>query len=185
IASRQDTPFRSVDMSMVQLYVSNEIEREVVTALGRLGLCQFRDVSLRAHTISSMQATDVLFIQRNKHVSAFQRTFTQGIRRLHNVDRRLRTLLQPFGKKQPNGTQDKTWRSIDFLSTLDVTSLLYLRLPARFGIPAEWAHGHDHRAQIVSTTDKPCIHTRQSDKPRGPRLTWRTSAVVDPSLRVA
>jgi V-type H+-transporting ATPase subunit a len=91
---------------MVQLYVSNEIDREVVTALGRLGLCQFRDVSLRAHTISSMQATHVLF---NKHVSAFQRTFTQGIRRLHNVDRRLRTLLQPFGKQQPNGTQDKTW----------------------------------------------------------------------------
>ncbi|KID81428.1 ATPase, V0/A0 complex [Metarhizium guizhouense ARSEF 977] len=66
----QNTPFRSADMSMVQLFVYNEISREVVTALGELGLCQFRDL--------------------NEDVSAFQRYFFVQIEKagmmVHKLD---------------------------------------------------------------------------------------------------
>lgn len=44
MAPAQDTMFRSADMSMVQLYIANEIGREIVNAMGELGEVQFRDV---------------------------------------------------------------------------------------------------------------------------------------------
>ena len=46
MAVPKDTLFRSCDMSLTQLYISNEIGREVVSALGEVGEVQFRDVSI-------------------------------------------------------------------------------------------------------------------------------------------
>ncbi|ODV92457.1 hypothetical protein CANCADRAFT_87061 [Tortispora caseinolytica NRRL Y-17796] len=76
-------------MSLVQLYISTELGREISAALGEMGIIQFRDL--------------------NADVNAFQRAFVADIRRIDNIERQIRLfqkLMDTHGVEVPRITTD-------------------------------------------------------------------------------
>ncbi|PJF19436.1 V-type proton ATPase subunit a [Paramicrosporidium saccamoebae] len=80
--------FRSAQMSLIQLYIPTEAVQAVVAELGELSLVQFRDL--------------------NPDITAFQRTFTSGIRKLDEMERKILVLLEQANKEQ---VEVRSWLS--------------------------------------------------------------------------
>ncbi|ORX87538.1 V0/A0 complex, 116-kDa subunit of ATPase [Basidiobolus meristosporus CBS 931.73] len=104
----KSTFFRSEEMSLVQIYIPVEIARTTVSRLGDHGLIQFRDL--------------------NPSLSAFQRAFTDEIKKLNDLERQLIYLsaeseksqipIQPIDLDDPEVNRSISAREIDELQEI-------------------------------------------------------------------
>ncbi|KAL2911414.1 H(+)-transporting V0 sector ATPase subunit a [Polyrhizophydium stewartii] len=76
----EESMFRSQRMSLAQLYIPLEIAPQTVAELGEVGKVQFNDL--------------------NAKVNAFQRTFVNEIKRLNDMERRIRFLFAQAEKNE-------------------------------------------------------------------------------------
>ncbi|PWN48396.1 V0/A0 complex, 116-kDa subunit of ATPase [Violaceomyces palustris] len=72
--------FRSATMSLIQLYIPSETAHATISELGELGNVQFKDL--------------------NPDVTPFQRSFASDIRRVDEMDRRIRFLYAQMDKEK-------------------------------------------------------------------------------------
>ncbi|KAI5305254.1 hypothetical protein KEM56_004892 [Ascosphaera pollenicola] len=119
MAPSEKAMFRSEEMSLTQLYIANEIGREVVSALGELGLMHFRDL--------------------NAGTTAFQRTFTNEIRRLDNIERQLRYFHSQLNKV-----------GIPMKSSLELTNTLVAPRAQQIDELAERSEALEHRVSSLN-----------------------------------
>ncbi|KZZ95624.1 vacuolar ATP synthase 98 kDa subunit [Ascosphaera apis ARSEF 7405] len=119
MAPSEKAMLRSEEMSLTQLYIANEIGREVVSALGELGLMHFRDL--------------------NAGTTAFQRTFTNEIRRLDNIERQLRYFHAQLNKV-----------GIPMKSSLELTNTLAAPRAQEIDELAERSEALEHRVSSLN-----------------------------------
>jgi V-type H+-transporting ATPase subunit a len=88
---------KSATCHLKQLYIPMEIAQPTIAELGELGLIQFRDVSYNLTRMFILKLTSSAYNhQLNPDVNAFQRTFVNEIRRLDDMERKLRTYDTAF-----------------------------------------------------------------------------------------
>lgn len=88
-------------MSLVQLYIPTEVVHDTISELGEMGNFQFKDVRCRLGHANRLEADSAPRPQLNGEVNAFQRAFVGEIRRLDEMERRIRFFASQLSAAQP------------------------------------------------------------------------------------